>query len=139
MGLKEKILNKSYDEIKDIVKNRIKILDIFDFDIIEIKEGFVKIRVKHKDIMEREGKILFGGVIALLFDFVLGLTVSTVNEKEDQVTINLNIEFLRKAQSNEYIIEGRVVKKGKNVVFVEGFIKNDKTFAKANGIWLLFE
>ena len=129
-----------YENIKDRILSRIKILGFFDFDILDISEGRIKIRVYHKEFMEREGGIVFGGIISMFFDFVMGAAVYTVNDKKDQATINLNIEFIRKARSEYYIFIGEVIKKGRNIVFAEGKMLDDKNsiLAKSYGIWFIY-
>ncbi|MGC9133228.1 MAG: PaaI family thioesterase [Nanopusillaceae archaeon] len=92
-----------------------------------------------KDYYYRKEGFLFGGFIELLFDFSLGFLVRLVNDKENQVTISLYIDFLNEAKGNKFYLKGKVMRKGSSIVFVEGLLYNEeKIFAKANGIWKIF-
>ena len=124
--------------IEERMKKRIPILALFDVKIVKAEEGNVILEIKHDPVLEREGGILFGGVIALLFDATLGLTVFTVNDGEDQATVSLSVEYLKPAKSEKYVVEGKVVKKGKRIVFVEGTLGDGRDiFARAHGIWYI--
>jgi len=135
------ITELSAKEIKERMIRRLPILKFVDLDVLEVSEGRVLVRVRHSPLLEREGGFLFGGVIAMLFDGVLGLTVLTVNDVGDQATVNLSINFLRRAMAQEYIVEGRVIKKGRRLVFVEAELRSPEgtLFSKAHGVWALVE
>lgn len=130
----EDIINQIYLNLPILKKLDIKI------NIEKLENGNVVISFDHNENLERRGGILFGGFIALMFDFVLGMTVRTINEHSDQVTISLSIHFLNKAKSKRYFVEGKVVKKGRSIVFVEGFLYDEQNtlLAKAYGIWKIF-
>lgn len=122
-----------------MIEDRVKISKILKYEVLESKDGVFRLKVYHDELLERTSGFLFGGAIAMLFDLVMGMAVRTINKDKDQVTIHLSIEFLRKAKSEYYIFEGRVVKFGRNIVFVEGrmFDKEGKLLAKASGEWFL--
>ena len=132
--------SKDLQSLEERLKQRVPILKVFNFRLKKADAGEVVLEVKHDPILEREGGILFGGIIALLFDVVMGLAVFTVNDKRDQATVSLSVDFLRPAKSDTYIFKGRVVKKGKTAVFVEGTLSDgEEIFARAHGIWYLKE
>jgi uncharacterized protein (TIGR00369 family) len=138
---KDEILSKTIDELNQLYKEKLPMLKEVNFQILEIKEGYVKVKVYHTNKIERYGGIVFGGVIAMLFDAFLGLAVMSVNDKNNQATIALQIEFLRKAKDEYYIIETRVDKKGRNIVFVSGKLVDSKEqlLAEAMGQWFIFD
>ena len=120
------------------LKRRIPILNLLRFRIVDLEAGKAVLEVEHDPLLEREGGMLFGGVIALLFDAVMGLSVFTVNDGGDQATVSLSIDFMRPARAEKYLVEGRVVRKGKRIVFVEGFLGDGKNlFARAHGVWYI--
>ena len=82
--------------------------------------------------------MLFGGVIALFFDAVMAAAVLTVNDRNDQATVTLSVDFLRPARGGKYIFDATVVKKGRNLVFVEGQLYSEgKLSARAKGMWII--
>ncbi|MEM0481177.1 MAG: PaaI family thioesterase [Candidatus Aenigmatarchaeota archaeon] len=123
--------------IKEIYKRLPILKEIgFEFEIEEISEEKIKISFNHKEIFERYGNFLFGGFIAMIFDAILGLLVrNSVNK--DIVTISLTINFINKAKDEKYYLEGKIVRKGKNIIFAEGILfgKEGTLFSKAYGIW----
>ena len=84
-----------------------------------------------------------GGIVAYMFDGLLGVAVRSVwtSSVTGQVTISLNIQYLRmlKAQTK---ITGRahVTRQGTSTVFVEGeiFDESGTACAKCVGIYKLF-
>ncbi len=109
-----------------------------EFSVEEVEEGRVVIAFRHDPLLERKGGILFGGFISLFFDVAMGVAVYTVNEGREQYTVTLTVDFLRKAKGEAYRVEGKVIKRGKNLVFVEGTMYADKDIvARARGIWML--
>ncbi len=138
---KDEVLGKSKEELRKLAIEKLPMLKHIDFEVIELKEGSFKIRVRHTKEIERYGGIVFGGVTAMIFDFVLGFTVMSVNDKNNQATIALQITYIRPARDEHYYFEGRLLKKGKNIVFVEGEMLNSKgkLLAKALGEWFIFD
>ncbi|WP_258393036.1 PaaI family thioesterase [Nanobdella aerobiophila] len=126
-------INRIYEEIPILKKLGL------EFNLEELKENEIIISFDGKDYFYRKGGFLFGGFVELLFDAFLGLLVRIFNDKANQVTVNLNIDFLEEAKGNKFYINGRIIRKGSSIVFVEGNLYNgEKIFAKANGIWKIF-
>ncbi len=66
-----------------------------------------------------------GGFLAAMLDDTLGpALVATLGEGEWAPTIQLNVQFLRPAKPGELIGEGRVVRRGRDVAFLAGELRN---------------
>lgn len=116
----------------------------FDKDLgikeISSKKGFYRIKLDLKQKHLNHGDIAHGGVLASLLDIALAGAVSTTMEKNEWcLTANLSIEYLNPAFPGVIYAFGKLVKRGKNLAFVEGGImsKDKKLLTKATGIWII--
>ncbi|MEM0128164.1 MAG: PaaI family thioesterase [Thermoplasmatales archaeon] len=98
-------------------------------------EAILDIEEKHL----RLGGILNGGVISSLVDIAGGAAILSLTEK-NQVTINLDINFLAPISKSPAKSVGTVVKSGKTIYVakVEIFDGNGKLCAYATGSWFIF-
>lgn len=87
----------------------------------------------------RLGNIVNGGVICAMVDIAGGSAVLSVG-KRNQVTTNLDINFLRPLAKSPAKAVGQVVRKGKNICFarVEVFDGDGTLCAYATGSWFIF-
>lgn len=116
----------------------------FDKDLgikeVSYKKGFCKIKLDLKPRHLNHGGIAHGGVLASLCDVALAGAVSTLMEKTQWcLTAQLDIEYMNPAFPGEIFAYGKVIKRGKNLAFVEGGIElKDKTvIARSHGIWII--
>lgn len=84
------------------------------------------------------GKI-HGGMLAAMLDETLApLVASFLDVNEFAPTVNLNISYLRSADVGLIIGKGRLVKRGREVCFVEGQLyQDDAVIATATGSMLI--
>jgi uncharacterized protein (TIGR00369 family) len=78
---------------------------------------------------------LHGGLFCDLSDYAMGMAwVSGLNEGESCTTIELKINFLSPFRTGKLIAEARVVRRGRNVGFVECDVRDDngKLLARAS-------
>ncbi len=88
----------------------------------------------------RLGNIVHGGVICSLVDMAGGTAVLSIGKK-NQVTTNLDINFLRPISKSPARAVGQVIRKGKNICVakVEVFDGEGKLCAYATGSWYIFK
>ncbi len=84
-----------------------------------------------------------GGIVAYMFDGLLGSAVRSIWTADvlTQVTITLNIQYLRMIQAKSRVVgHAQVVRQGASTVFVDGEIFDDSgaACAKCTGIYRLF-
>ncbi|MCL5874654.1 MAG: PaaI family thioesterase [Candidatus Thermoplasmatota archaeon] len=87
----------------------------------------------------RLGNIVNGGVICSLVDIAGGTAVLSLSKK-NQVTTNLDVNFLNPLSKSPARAVGKVIRKGRNicVVKIEVFDGEDKLCAYATGSWFIF-
>lgn len=103
-----------------------------------IDEGRAEAILDLKEQHMRAGNIMNGGAIASLIDTAGGAAVLS-KTMSNQVTLNLNLNFLKAISQSPVKAVGNVVKGGKNVFFVtvEVFDGDGKLCANATGSWFI--
>lgn len=75
-----------------------------------------------------------GGAIAGLMDSCIAVAVNQqLNQDEGASTIGLKLDFLRSVNQGTLRAEGKVIKKGKNIIFGQGEIKDGTGNLVAHG------
>lgn len=67
-----------------------------------------------------------GGVIAYVFDGALGAAVATLQQGRPQVTLQLNISYLRMLTGDLAVCDARVVRAGNHIAFTEAQLLDDQ-------------
>jgi uncharacterized protein (TIGR00369 family) len=98
-------------------------------------EAVLDIEEKHL----RLGGIMNGGVISSMVDIAGGAAILSVTQR-NQVTINLNINFLSPISKSPARAVGSVLRKGRNICVarVEIFDGDGKLCTYATGSWFIF-
>ena len=120
----------------------------------EIRPGEVVVRLPRAAEEQRGGggtAALNGGVMAYMFDAALGAAVASAalhrldGESVDltrfgQVTINLNISYLRAALGDRFEARGSALQVGGSIAFAEGKLYDERgeLCASATGVWRVF-
>ena len=100
----------------------------------DVGEGMVEVEYVIREEMTNPVKGLHGGVAAGILDDILGAAVFTLNLENYFTSVNLNVDFLSSAKIGDTVIaHARVTRKGRNIIHVEGTIKqlDGKLVAKA--------
>ncbi len=108
--------------------------------VLSLKEGYCKISVGFRKELTRLGDMMNGGAIATLADSAGGCAVLTLNDRSNQVTVQLDTSFLRTIKTGPVVAEASVTRKGKVLSFadVKIFDGDKQLCAAAKGIWFVF-
>lgn len=88
--------------------------------LLEVERGYSKVSFEVRKEMTNPAGMLHGGVIAGMFDDIMGMTFFGLDTDRFYPTISLNVEYLAAAREKDtVIVEARVTKEGKNVMFLE--------------------
>jgi uncharacterized protein (TIGR00369 family) len=97
-----------------------------------------KIERRHLNINE----VVHGGVYSTILDTAMGgSVVSLLREDEVTATTSLYVEFLRPGREGQVLVaEGRVVRRGRHLAFVEGNLKDSdgRELGRAQGTWYIW-
>ena len=92
--------------------------------VVEADEGRVRLRVAIRDELRNAVNApVHGGVLSALVDMAVGGALATLHEESaggvGQTTLDLNVSFLAAARGPELFAEGRILKRGRSIVFGE--------------------
>jgi uncharacterized protein (TIGR00369 family) len=101
--------------------------------------GKSRISLVIKPEFENSFQIAHGGVVMTLLDFAMGAAArSTVDQPLGAMTIDMTVSFLRPS-IGKIVVEGTVLKAGKNINYCEAVVLNDagEVTAKSSGTFIL--
>ncbi len=105
-----------------------------------IEAGKAEAILDLKDYHMRTGNMMNGGAIATMIDTAGGTAVLTLS-KTNQVTTNLNINYLRPVIISPARAVGEVIKQGKRIYFVRMSVYDgdDNLCAFGTGTWYILK
>ncbi len=127
------------ESFQALEKDQVRIISPFlgHLNVEKIKLGsgrsrvYLEIRPEHTN----RNRTVHGGVVATLLDVAVGsAATSVVDASEIPLTASLNVDYIQSATAGERLIaEGKVVKKGSRIVFVEAVVNTEKGEIVARG------
>jgi uncharacterized protein (TIGR00369 family) len=99
-------------------------------EVADAREGWVRLRVRVRDeVRNAAGAPVHGGVLSALVDMAVGGALGTVSETSEggvnQTTLDLNVSFVAAASGAEIFAEGRILKRGRTIVFGEATVTDE--------------
>jgi len=107
--------------------------------VLKIGEGIVELGFPFSRAISRRGGMVRGGVTMYAMDTVCGLAVMTVNPGKDQLTLEINVSFLRPLKKGPFVARGIIVRAGGATAVAEGEIMDadGRLCAKSLGTYYL--
>jgi uncharacterized protein (TIGR00369 family) len=106
------------------------------------REGRCTVRGTITEMHLNINGVVHGAVYCTALDTAMGgAVVTTLKEGEVTATTSLYVEFLRPANAGRTLTaEGRVVRRGRHIAFVEGILRNeeDVEVGRAQGTWYIW-
>jgi uncharacterized protein (TIGR00369 family) len=106
-------------------------------EIVAIETGKVKISCKLKEEVTQQHGFFHAGVITSIADVACGYAaLTTMPEGSDVLSVEFKTNLMRPANAQKIIATGTVLKSGKNLVFCEAKVtdeKEEKLFATLQG------
>lgn len=103
--------------------------------LLEVDHHFIKVQYTIRPDMCNPGRILHGGIAALMMDDVIGMGNFVAGSEYLMTSINLNVDFLSSAQIGDVVeVSAKLVRSGANVNHWECIIRKDsgKIVAKSS-------
>ena len=93
-------------------------------EVVDARDGWVRLRVRVRDeLRNAAGAPVHGGVYSALVDMAVGGALATLHEDAEggvgQTTLDLNVSFMAAATGDTLYAEGRILRRGRTVVFGE--------------------
>ena len=114
-------------------------------ELVDASEGYAKLKLKYQDENSTAAKALHGGAIASLIDTTGAMAAWTTAEvatpKYFGSTIGVTVNYLSAVIGQDCFAEGRVLKRGKEVIYNEVLVHNadGKLCAQGTVIYRIIE
>lgn len=119
------------DFIKQVIDEAIPVHRLLGIILREVKWGYALLHLPFKPELVGDPRLnrWHGGIIAALMDSAGGAAaVTTLTSEKDQcASIDLRVDFLRPGQPMDLLAEGRIVRDGNSVIFVETRVWHEET------------
>ena len=108
-------------------------------------EGWARLRMRYQDENSTAGKALHGGAIASLIDTTGAMAAWTTAEiatpKYFGSTVGVNVNYLSGAIGEDVLAEGRVLKRGKELIYSDVRVTNEagKLLAQGTVVYRIVE
>jgi acyl-CoA thioesterase len=127
------------DRIRERGRDANPFFTLMGIEIGELKRGSAELRMKIRpDMMNGEGW-LQGGIFTALADEAMVLAIYPLLAPDERIaTISETTSFLSGANEGVLIAEGRLVKRGRRVIFTEGDIRaggSDRILARSSAAY----
>ena len=114
-------------------------------EFVEGGEGFARIRMRYQDENSTAGRALHGGALASLIDTTGAMaawtTAQIATPKYFGSTVGVNVNYLSGAIGEDVIAEGRILKRGKEIIYADVRVTNeaDKLLAQGTVVYRIVE
>jgi uncharacterized protein (TIGR00369 family) len=97
-------------------------------EFIEASEGYAKLAMRYQDQNSTAAQALHGGAISSLIDTTGAMAAWTTGEiatpKYFGSTVGINVNYLSGAIGEDVFAEGRVLKRGKEIIYTDVRVTN---------------
>ena len=110
---------------------------LLGMEIMELKPGYSKLRVRFRKELTHAGGVGHGGVMASIADSCIACALFGMVEDSRQLgfsTIEMKLNYLRPFKEGEMIAEGRIIKKGGTIAVGEMDVHDGKGAFYGKGI-----
>ena len=114
-------------------------------EFLDGSEGVARIKLRYQDENSTVGKALHGGAIASLIDTTGAMAAWTTAEiatpKYFGSTVGVTVNYLSGAIGEDIVAEGRVLKRGKEIIYTDVRVTNGegKLLAQGNVVYRIVE
>ncbi|WP_226534609.1 PaaI family thioesterase [Fictibacillus halophilus] len=107
--------------------NLTHIASLLQFKTTLVDENTLEMEMPNSPLLDNSIGIVHGGLTATLLDTALGTLASHVpGNKKGAVTVELKVDFLTPGVGEKFICRAEVVHNGRQLVRMEGKVRNEK-------------
>jgi uncharacterized protein (TIGR00369 family) len=107
--------------------NLTHIASLLQFKTTLLDENLLEMEMPNSPLLDNSIGIVHGGLTATLLDTALGTLASHVpGNKKGAVTVELKVDFLSPGIGEKFICRAEVVHNGRQLVRMEGKVRNEK-------------
>lgn len=110
---------------------------LLGIEIVEVKPGYSKLRVRFRKDLTHAGGVGHGGVMASIADSCIACALFGMVEDPHELgfsTIEMKLNYLRPFKEGEMIAEGRIIQKGSSIAVGEMDVHDGKGTLYGKGI-----
>ena len=140
----DEALQKNLDRIAKVIA-AMPFTKHLAMEFVEGGEGFARIRMRYQDENSTIGKALHGGAIASLIDTAGAMaawtTAQIASPKYFGSTVGVNVNYLSGAIGEDVFAEGRILKRGKEIIYTDVRVTNEagKLLAQGTVVYRIVE
>ena len=114
-------------------------------EFVEGGEGFARVRMRYQDENSTAGRALHGGAVASLIDTTGAMaawtTAQIATPRYFGSTVGVNVNYLSGAIGEDVFAEGRVLKRGKEIIYTDVRVTNEagKLLAQGTVVYRIVE
>jgi uncharacterized protein (TIGR00369 family) len=113
-------------EFEAALARTIPLTELFRFQVECLESGYSRMRVIYEDRQLRAGGTISGPIIMTLADTALyGMVLSLLGMELLAVTVNLNVQFLRKPRQADLVAEATLLKHGRRLIVGQVLVYSD--------------
>lgn len=129
-------------DLKNTFEKIIPFHQVLGFQLQEIEEGFVRIRIPYKKELVGDPRTnrIHGGVISTAMDAAGGAAgMTTLSESTDQIaTVDIHVDYLYPGKPEDILVEARIVRNGNSLIFTQMTARHegdDQIIAQARAVY----
>ncbi len=140
----DEALQKNLDRMAKVVA-AVPFMKHLGMEFVEGGEGFARIRMRYQDENSTAGRALHGGAIASLLDTTGAMaawtTAQIASPKYFGSTVGVNVNYLSGAIGEDVFAEGRILKRGKEIIYTDVRVTNEagKLLAQGTVVYRIVE
>ncbi len=140
----DEALQKNLDRMAKVVA-AVPFMKHLGMEFVEGGEGFARIRMRYQDENSTAGRALHGGAIASLLDTTGAMaawtTAQIASPRYFGSTVGVNVNYLSGAIGEDVFAEGRILKRGKEIIYTDVRVTNEagKLLAQGTVVYRIVE
>jgi uncharacterized protein (TIGR00369 family) len=127
---------RNLEKIRDVIAT-VPFMKHLGMEFVEGGEGYAKIALRYQDENSTWAKALHGGAIASLIDTTGAMAAWTTaliaTPKYFGSTVGVNVNYLSGAIGEDIYAEGRILKRGKEIIYTDVRVTNEAGKLLAQG------
>ena len=102
------------------------VLSHLGWKVLEAEPGRVRARFQGREEFYNSAGLLQGGILGAMLDGVMGsAVVSLLGRNENVATLEMKVSYMRPCRAQPLVGEGRVVHRGRSILFTEGTLTTE--------------
>lgn len=140
----DKALQKNLDRMAKVIA-AMPFTKHLAMEFAEGGEGYARIRMRYQDENSTAGRALHGGALASLIDTTGAMaawtTAQIATPKYFGSTVGVNVNYLSGAIGEDVFAEGRILKRGKEIIYSDVRVTNEagKLLAQGTVVYRIVE